>query len=52
MPTLSTFLANVFQKRWPYATVQRLMREARRHAGRDGEVQVANAFFRVFPLKR
>lgn len=51
MPRLSAFFINLIQKRWPYATLHGLMEEARRHLRRDGEVQVANTFFRVFPLK-
>ena len=42
---------NLLQKRWPQASLHGLMREARHHLGRDGDVQVANTFFRLFPLK-
>ncbi|KAL7534391.1 hypothetical protein ACHAXR_005840 [Thalassiosira sp. AJA248-18] len=51
VPTLSPFFINLLQKRWPHVTVHGLMKEARHHLGRDGEVQVTNTFFRLFPLK-
>ena len=51
MPTLSSFFTNLLQKRSPQVSLHKLMNEARRHLGRDGEVQVANTFFRLFPLK-
>ena len=51
MPKRSTFFVNLLQKRWPQASLHGLMREARHHLGRDGDVQVANTFFRLFPLK-
>mmetsp|Transcript_32789 Transcript_32789/g.55774 ORF Transcript_32789/g.55774 Transcript_32789/m.55774 type:complete len:295 (+) Transcript_32789:134-1018(+) len=50
-PSLSTFFINLFQKRWSYASVHGLMKEARHHLHRDKDVLVANTFFRVFPLK-
>lgn len=48
---LSAFFVNLTQKRWPLVSIRGLMKEARHHLGRDGEVQVANTFFRLFPLK-
>lgn len=50
MPKLSNFFVNLFQKRWPQVSLHGLMKEARSHLGRDGDVQVTNTFFRLFPL--
>lgn len=50
MSNLSSFFVNILQKQWAHASVHGLMRETRRHLGRDAEVQVANTFFRLFPL--
>lgn len=50
MPHLTTFFVNLFQKRWPVSTIHGLMKTARHHLGRDGDVQVANTFFKLFPL--
>ena len=51
VPKLSTFFVNLTQKKWPLVSIHGLMNEARHHLGRDGEVQLANTFFRLFPLK-
>ena len=51
VPKLSTFFVNLTQKKWPLVSIHGLMNEARHHLGRDKEVQVANTFFRLFPLK-
>jgi len=48
---LSAFFVNLSLKKWPIVSVRGLMKEARHHLGRDGEVPVANTFFRLFPLK-
>ncbi|KAL7533393.1 hypothetical protein ACHAWF_004480 [Thalassiosira exigua] len=50
IPRVSAFLVNQFQKRWPQVSLHGLVREARRRLHREGEVQVANTFFRLFPL--
>mmetsp|Transcript_22697 Transcript_22697/g.47435 ORF Transcript_22697/g.47435 Transcript_22697/m.47435 type:complete len:320 (-) Transcript_22697:436-1395(-) len=50
-PNLSTFFINNFQKSWPHVSVHGLMKVARHHLHRDGDVQVTNSFFRLFPLK-
>lgn len=51
VPKLSAFFVNLTQKKWPLVSIRGLMKEARHHLGRDDEVQVANTFFRLFPLK-
>lgn len=50
-PNLSNFFINNFQKAWPHVSVHGLMKVARHHLHRDGDVQVTNTFFRLFPLK-
>ena len=51
MSNLSSFFINLLQKNWPHVSMHRLMKETRHHLGRDDDVQVANTFFRLFPLK-
>jgi hypothetical protein len=48
---LSAFFVNLSLKKRPLVCIRGLMKEARHHLGRDGDVQVANTFFRLFPLK-
>ena len=50
-PNLSTFFINKFQKSWPHVSVHGLVKSARHHLHRDGDIQVTNTFFRLFPLK-
>lgn len=51
MSNVSAFFVNMYLKKFPHVSIHRLMNEARHHLHRDGEVQVANTFFRLFPLK-
>ena len=51
MYSWSTFFVNLLQKSDAYVTMSRLMKETRLHLGRGDDVQVANTFFRLFPLK-
>lgn len=50
-PNLSNFFINNFQKSWPHVSVHGLMKVARQHLHREGDIQVTNTFFRLFPLK-